>query len=90
MSARQSVYEIPEVREKFAYVPALVESWKEGVPEFRSRFAEWPTITEIVQEWGSKMMLGEVSIEEGAKLMGEKMEAVLQEAGYYDGKPLAQ
>ena len=50
VSARQSVYEIPEVREKFTYVPALVGSWKEGVPEFRPRFAEWPTITEIVQD----------------------------------------
>lgn len=91
VSARQSVYEIPEVKDKFAYVPALVESWKEGVPEFRPRFAEWPTITEIVQEWGTKMMLGEVSIEDGAKTIGERMEAVLQEAGYYDGKkPLAQ
>ena len=44
-----------------------------------------------MQEWGTKMMLGEVSIEEGAKNIGEKMEAVLAEAGYYDGKkPLAQ
>jgi multiple sugar transport system substrate-binding protein len=89
--ARQSVYALPGVAEKYAYVPALVESWKEGVPEFRPRFAEWPTITEIVQEWGSKMMLGEVSTEEGAKMIGEKMEDVLEEAGYYDGrKPLAQ
>lgn len=91
VSARQSVYQIPEVQQKFGYVPALVESWKEGVPEFRPRFAEWPTITEIVQEWGTKMMLGEVSVEEGAKTIGDKMEAVLKEAGYYDGKkPLAQ
>jgi multiple sugar transport system substrate-binding protein len=37
------------------------------------------------------MMLGEISIEEGAKTIGEQMEAVLAEAGYYDGsKPLAQ
>jgi multiple sugar transport system substrate-binding protein len=37
------------------------------------------------------MMLGEVSTDEGAKMIGEKMEAVLAEAGYYDGrKPLAQ
>jgi multiple sugar transport system substrate-binding protein len=44
-----------------------------------------------VQEWGTKMMLGEVSIEEGSRMIGEKMEAVLAEAGYYDGKkPLAQ
>lgn len=89
--ARQSVYQLPGVAEKFKFVPALVESWQAGVPEFRPRFAEWPTITEIVQEWGTKIMLGEVSTEEGAKTIGEKMEAVLKEAGYYDGKkPLAQ
>jgi multiple sugar transport system substrate-binding protein len=89
--ARQSVYAIDGVAERFSFVPALVESWQEGVPEFRPRFAEWPTITEIVQEWGTKMMLGEVSIEDGAREIGTRMEQVLQEAGYYDGKkPLAQ
>jgi multiple sugar transport system substrate-binding protein len=89
--ARQSVYKTAGNAEKFTFIPALVESWQEGVPEFRPRFAEWPTITEIVQEWGSKMMLGEVSTEDGAKMIGEKMEEVLQKAGYYDGKkPLAQ
>ncbi len=89
--ARQSAYADPALAEKFTFIPALVESWKDGVPEFRPRFAEWPAITEIVQEWGTKMMLGEVSVEEGASTIGERMEAVLQEAGYYDGnKPLAQ
>ncbi len=89
--ARQSAYADPALAETYKFIPALVESWKDGVPEFRPRFAEWPAITEIVQEWGTKMMLGEVSVEEGAKTIGEKMEAVLAEAGYYDGKkPLAQ
>ncbi len=89
--ARQSAYADPALAETYKFIPALVELWKEGVPEFRPRFAEWPAITEIVQEWGTKMMLGEVSIDEGAKTIGEKMEAVLAEAGYYDGKkPLAQ
>ena len=89
--ARQSVYELPGIAEKFDFVPALVESWQDGVPEFRPRFAEWPEITEIVQEWGTKIMLGEVSTEEGAREIGTRMEAVLEEAGYYDGsKPLAQ
>lgn len=89
--ARQSVYQIDGVAEQYDFVPALVESWQDGVPEFRPRFAEWPEITEIVQEWGTKMMLGEVTTEEGAKILGERMEAVLEEAGYYDGdKPLAQ
>ncbi len=89
--ARQSVYAAEGVAEKFDFVPALVESWQDGVPEFRPRFAEWPEITEIVQEWGTRMMLGEVSTEEGAQELGSRMEAVLEKAGYYDGsKPLAQ
>ena len=89
--ARQSAYADPALAAKYKFIPALVESWKEGVPEFRPRFAEWPAITEIVQEYGTKMMLGEVSVADGAKTIGEKMEAVLADAGYYDGKkPLAQ
>ena len=89
--ARKSAYADPALAATYKFIPALVESWQEGVPEFRPRFAEWPAITEIVQEWGTKIMLGEVSIEEGSKNIGEKMEAVLAEAGYYDGKkPLAQ
>ncbi|MEM9012826.1 MAG: sugar ABC transporter substrate-binding protein [Pseudomonadota bacterium] len=89
--ARQSVYQMPGIAEEFDFVPALVESWQDGVPEFRPRFAEWPEITEIVQEWGTRIMLEEVSIEEGARELGERMEAVLEDAGYYDGeKPLVQ
>ena len=89
--ARKSAYADPALAEKFTFIPALVESWQEGVPEFRPRFAEWPQITEIVQEWGTKIMLGEVSTEDGAKEIGSRMEAVLKDAGYYDGKkPMAQ
>lgn len=89
--ARQSAYADPALVEKFKFIPALVESWQDGVPEFRPRFAEWPAVTEIVQEWGTKIMLGEVSVEEGAKTIGDRMEAILAEAGYYDGKkPFAQ
>lgn len=91
VSARQSAYEDPALAETFKYIPALVESWQDGVPEFRPRFAEWPEITEIVQEWGTKMMLGEVTTEEGAQEIGTRMESVLESAGYYSGdKPLAQ
>jgi multiple sugar transport system substrate-binding protein len=89
--ARKSAYADPALAETYKFIPALVESWQEGVPEFRPRFAEWPEITEIVQEWGTKMMLGEVSIADGATEIGTRMEAVLEDAGYYSGeKPLAQ
>ena len=89
--ARQSAYADPSLAETYTFIPALVESWQEGVPEFRPRFAEWPEITEIVQEWGTKMMLGEVTTEDGAMEIGTRMEEVLADAGYYSGdKPLAQ
>ena len=89
--ARQSVYEEEGVAEEHPFVPALVESWQQGVPEFRPRFAEWPEITEIVQEYGTKIMLGELTPEEGAQEIGTRMEEVLGDAGYYDGdKPLVQ
>ena len=89
--ARQSAYADPALAEQFKFIPALVESWQEGVPEFRPRFAEWPEITEIVQEFGTRMMMGEVSIEDGAREIGTRMEALLERAGYYSGdKPLAQ
>lgn len=89
--ARQSAYSDPALAETYKFIPALVESWQDGVPEFRPRFAEWPEITEIVQEWGTKIMLEEVSIQDGVTELGSRMEAVLEQAGYYDGsKPLAQ
>lgn len=89
--ARQSAYADPALAETFTFIPALVESWQEGVPEFRPRFAEWPEISEVVQEWGTRMMLGEVTVEEGAAEIGTRMEAILEAAGYYSGdKPLVQ
>ncbi len=89
--ARKSVYNQPGVADKFGFVKSLVKSWQEGVPEFRPRFAEWPQMTEIIQEWGTKIMLGEVTTEQGAKEIGTRVETLLKNAGYYDGKkPLAQ
>ncbi len=64
----------------------MVESWQHGVPEFRPRFPAWPAISEIIGEFGSKIMLGQVSVEEGSKDVGTRMEAILQKEGYYDGK----
>lgn len=89
--ARQSAYADPALAERFTFIPALVESWQEGVPEFRPRFAEWPEISEVVQEWGTRMMLGDVSVEDGAREIGTRMEAILESSGYYDGdRPLVQ
>ncbi len=86
VSGRQAIYKDPKIQAKFKYVNPMVASWQKGVPEFRPRFPAWSAITEQVAEFGSKMMLGEVSIEQGTKDISTRMEAVLKKEGYYDGK----
>ena len=85
VSGRMSIYEQPDIKAKYKFVEPMVESWQKGVPEFRPRFPAWPAISEVVAEFGSKMQLGEVSTEEGAKQIGAKMEEILAKEGYYDG-----
>jgi multiple sugar transport system substrate-binding protein len=86
VSGRQSTYQDPELVSKYPFVPAMVESWQQGVPEFRPRFAEWPQISEIIAEVGTRIMTGGTSIKRGCEEIGKRMEDVLSKAGYYDGK----
>lgn len=86
VSGRQAIYKDPAIQAKFKYVNPMVDSWQKGVPEFRPRFPAWASITEQVAEFGSKMMLGEVTVEGGAKEISTRMEATLKKEGYYDGK----
>ena len=86
VSGRSAVYEDPAIQQKYSFVEPMVASWQKGVPEFRPRFPAWPAISEIIAEWGSKMELGEVSVADGAKEIGSRMEAALKNEGYYDGK----
>lgn len=86
VSGRMSIYEQPDIKAKYKFVEPMVASWQKGVPEFRPRFPAWPAISEVIAEFGTKMQLGEVSTEEGAKQIGTRMEAILAKEGYYDGK----
>jgi multiple sugar transport system substrate-binding protein len=89
VSGRTSVYKDAEIQKRYPFVAPMVASWDGGVPDFRPRFAEWPELSEVVAEWGTRMMLGNVSIEQGAKSIGARVEEVLGQAGYYNGsKPL--
>ena len=86
VSGRQSTYKDEALVKKFSFIPPMVESWQQGVPEYRPRFAEWPQLSDIVAEWGTKMMSGQASVKEGSQKIGERVEDVLKKAGYYDGK----
>ncbi|WP_366656036.1 sugar ABC transporter substrate-binding protein [Fodinicurvata sp. EGI_FJ10296] len=89
VAGRTAPYEDQDILDRFPYAEPMVQSWQGGVPDFRPRFPEWPEISEIIADWGTRIMLGDVSTEEGAREIGDRMEAVLDRAGYYDGdKPL--
>ena len=91
VSGRMAIYEEADIREQYQFVDPMVESWQAGVPEFRPRFPAWPELSEIIAEWGTRMMLGEVSTEEGAQEIARRMEDILEDEGYYDGsRPLLQ
>jgi len=92
VSGRTSVYEDPAIREAFPYVEPLVTSWQAdtAVPFFRPRFPEWPQISEIIADYGTRMMLGELSVEEGAATLDEQVRAVLDQGGYYADRPKLQ
>lgn len=86
VSGRMSIYEQPDIKAKYPYVEPMVASWQKGVPEFRPRFPAWPALSEIIAEWGTKIMLGEVSTQQGAQEITKRMEPILSREGYYDGK----
>ena len=90
VSARTSVYQDPELQQRFPYFGPVAQSWSEfGNPVFRPRFAEWPQISEIIAQVGSEMQLGNVPIQDGVAQIEEQMREILQP--YYNGeKPLAQ
>ena len=86
VSGRTSIYEQPDIKAKYQFVDPMVASWQKGVPEFRPRFPAWPAISEVIAEWGTKMMLGAATPEQGAKEIGTRMEDILSKEGYYSGK----
>jgi len=90
VSGRTSVYEDPEIRERYPYVEPLVASWENAVPFFRPRFPEWPAISELIADVGTRMMLGQVSVEEGAGSLNEQIRGILEAAGYYADRPKLQ
>ena len=67
-------------------------SWRAdtAVPSFRPRFPEWPQISEIIADYGTRIMLGELSVEEGAASLDEQVRGILDQGGYYADRPKLQ
>jgi multiple sugar transport system substrate-binding protein len=78
VSARSKVYEDQELRQQYPYFEPLVESWNNyGNPIFRPRFPEWPIISEVISQIGSDMLAGKIGVEDGAKILVDKIRKIL-------------
>lgn len=90
VTGRMSAYEDAELQEQNPYFAPTVESWESYAdPTFRPRFPEWPQLSEVIGQYGSEMMTGGVTIEEGVEQIEGEMEEIL--APYLEGdKELVQ
>ncbi len=86
VSARMSAYKDPAIQRAFPFTVPMVKAWEQGNPIFRPRFPEWPTISEVIAQIGTQMMLGRVSVREGAAQINARVKDILSKAGYYDGR----
>lgn len=88
---RRSAYKDENLKRQFPYFEPLVTSWdKYGNAIYRPRFQEWPAISRIIAETGTEMMRGNISVEEGARMIDDQMYYILFESDYYGDKPRLQ
>jgi multiple sugar transport system substrate-binding protein len=90
VSGRMAPYKDPELIAKYPYFGPLAESWeKYGNAVFRPRFPEWPAISDVIAQYGTEIMLGSISVEEGVKQIEAQMARILEEYTK-GGKPKLQ
>lgn len=88
---RRSAYDDEELKRKFPYFEPLVTSWdKYGNAIYRPRFQEWPAISRIIANTGTEMMRGNISVEQGARMIDDQVYYILYESGYYANKAKVQ
>ena len=78
VSGRQSTYQDKDLVAKYPFIPPMVESWQQGVPEYRPRFAEWPQLSDIIAEWGTKMMDGQSTVKQASDQICKLVEDTLK------------
>ncbi|MBJ6752047.1 ABC transporter substrate-binding protein [Geomonas anaerohicana] len=88
---RRSAYLDRRLQKRFPYFEPLVTSWtRYGNPLYRPRFKEWPAISGIIAETGTRMMRGEIGVDKGARQIDDQIYYILYESGYYGNKPKLQ
>jgi multiple sugar transport system substrate-binding protein len=80
VSGRMAPYKDAELIAKYPYFAPLAESWeKYGNAIFRPRFPEWPAISDVIAQYGTEIMLGSISVEDGVKQIEAQMARILEE-----------
>jgi multiple sugar transport system substrate-binding protein len=88
---RRSAYRDPALRGTHPHFEPLAASWERyGNPLFRPRFEEWHAISRIISDEGTRMMRGQVPVQEGLQTIDAQLRYILFESGYYRDKKRLQ
>ena len=88
---RRSAYRDEGLKRQYPHFEPLALSWERyGNAHYRPRFAEWHAISRVISDTGTKMMRGQVDVDEGARVIDAQIRYILFESGYYKDKPRLQ
>ena len=80
--ARKSADSDPKIQAKFPYLKPMVTTWEKAtVPDWRPQLQCYPRFSEIVSDWGTRIELGNVSIDSGLKKLSKELSGYMDQSG---------
>lgn len=79
--ARRSVDTDPQIQAQFPHLEPMVETWENAtVPDWRPQLRCYPKFSEIVSDWGTRIQLGDIELEEGLAKMDTELSEYMESA----------
>ena len=83
--ARESANADPEIQEEFPYLKPMLETWKtSSVPDWRPQMRCYPKFSELVSDGGTRILLGDISVDEGLQDMDRRLQRYMDQADCWD------
>jgi len=83
--AREGANSDPEIQEEFPYLEPMLETWKtSSVPDWRPQLKCYPKFSELVSDWGTRIQLGEVGVDEGLEGMNQRLQRYMDQTNCWE------
>jgi multiple sugar transport system substrate-binding protein len=83
--AREGANSDPEIQEAYPYLEPMLETWKtSSVPDWRPQLRCYPKFSELVSDWGTRIQMGDVSVEEGLEGMNQRLGRYMDQSNCWD------